>query len=241
MTSPRADHTAQAPLVIAIDGPSGSGKSTVAKALARHFQARYLDTGAMYRTAALWCHQQGVDLAAAPSPERTERIIELVQTMPVHQDLDPDAQLILLDGSDVTEAIRDPNLSSVVSAVSTIPQVREILIARQRQLIAGSPRIVAEGRDITTVVAPQADARLLLTASETSRMARRGLQQQQESTQALSAEITERDQRDLSVVDFMTPADGVALVDSTELDLDETIASALQAVQTQLAERTYRS
>lgn len=219
------------PLLIAMDGPSGSGKSSVAKAVARHYQLAYLDTGAMYRALTWYALEQGTDLT------RPEDIIALTQHFPLEQGTSPDLEQILVGGTDVAEAIREPRISENVSAVASLPEVRQFLIDLQRDFIERSGRrMVAEGRDITTVVAPDADARILLTASEEVRLARRGLQLggTQNSSQ-LASQVVERDKKDSQVTSFTEAAEGVTLVDSSDLTYEETIAAVIEAVEKALA------
>jgi cytidylate kinase len=158
-------------LVIAVDGPAGSGKSTAARGVARALGLRYLDTGAMYRAVTWWLLERGLDITDPGTVARhaTEPVIE-VRT-------DPDAPAISVDGTDVSGPIRTRKVSNAVSAVASVPQVREHLIAKQREIIARNAGpgggIVAEGRDIGTVVAPQALVKVFLTASEDARAHRR--------------------------------------------------------------------
>lgn len=215
------------PLVVAIDGPSGSGKSSVSREVARRLRAAYLDTGAMYRAVTLHCMTTGVDLADSPAVESAARTIDLdISTS-------PDQESVLVAGSDVTAAIREPAVSSAVSAVATTMGARAELIRRQQALIAGSGhRIVAEGRDITTVVAPDAQVRILLTATEEARLRRRGDQLGgTQSEEQLKRQVTERDAKDSTVVDFQQAADGVVTLDSSELDLDQTVTAVLEIVR----------
>ncbi len=216
--------TAQA--VVAIDGPSGSGKSTVSKELARRLDLGYLDTGAMYRAVAWWAVHQDIDLNDG------EAVVEAARTAPISISTDPDQQQVSVDGVDVTSAIRSPEVTSTVSSVSTIPAAREILVQRQRGIIEDSGRrIVAEGRDITTVVAPDADVRVLLTASEEARLSRRGAQLgRSQSKEALAAQVTGRDAKDSKLVNFTDAADGVTHLDSSELSLEQTVTAVLDLV-----------
>jgi cytidylate kinase len=159
------------PLVVAIDGPSGSGKSSVSREVARRLHLAYLDTGAMYRALTWFCVSGGIDLTDAAAVEQAARdlVLDLSTT--------PQAEYVRVDGTDVTDAIREPAISSAVSAVATTLGARTELIRRQRELIEKHHRrMVVEGRDITTVVAPGAEVRRLLTGSEEVRLRRGGIQ-----------------------------------------------------------------
>ena len=232
MTEHTRDDVAPAPLVVAVDGPSGSGKSSVSKAVARRLGAAYLDTGAMYRAVAWHCLNEGVDLADA------EAVAAAAVAMDLDQSTDPDVEAVRVGGTDVTEAIRGPEVTDTVSTVAVVIPVREELHRRQRAAIAAAGRMVAEGRDITTVVAPDAHARVLLTASEAVRTARRSGQLAAAGETGVDAgtlprQVAGRDARDATVSTFDRPADGVALVDSTELDFEQTVAAVLAAVEDQ--------
>lgn len=232
MTEHTRDDVAPAPLVVAVDGPSGSGKSSVSKAVARRLGAAYLDTGAMYRAVAWHCLHEGVDLADA------EAVAAAAVAMDLDQSTDPDVEAVRVGGTDVTEAIRGPEVTDTVSTVAVVIPVREELHRRQRAAIAAAGRMVAEGRDITTVVAPDAHARVLLTASEAVRTARRSGQLVAAGETGVDAgtlrrQVAGRDARDATVSTFDRPADGVALVDSTELDFEQTVAAVLAAVEDQ--------
>lgn len=232
MTEHTRDDVAPAPLVVAVDGPSGSGKSSVSKAVARRLGAAYLDTGAMYRAVAWHCLNEGVDLADA------EAVAAAAVAMDLDQSTDPDVEAVRVGGTDVTEAIRGPEVTDTVSTVAVVIPVREELHRRQRAAIAAAGRMVAEGRDITTVVAPDAPARVLLTASEAVRTARRSGQLAAAGETGVDAgtlhrQVAGRDARDATVSTFDRPADGVALVDSTELDFEQTVAAVLAAVEDQ--------
>jgi cytidylate kinase len=216
--------TASRRLVVAVDGPSGSGKSSVSREVARRLGAAYLDTGAMYRAVAWHCREAGV-------LEDSEAVIAAVQDLDLALSVDPDLDRVVVGTDDITDAIREPGISAVVSVVATNRAVRELLVARQRELIDTHRRIVAEGRDITTVVAPDADARILLTAAAEVRLARRGEQLGGVvGRQDLTAQVVDRDAKDSTVVDFMTPAEGVGLVDSSQLDLEETVQAVLAEI-----------
>lgn len=221
-----------APLVVAVDGPSGSGKSSVSKEVARRLGAAYLDTGAMYRAVAWHVLESGVD------PADAEAVAQAARTMDLRQSTDPDDERVAVGEVDVTAAIREDRVTEVVSAVAVVIPVREELQRRQRAAIAAAGRMVAEGRDITTVVAPDAQARVLLTASEEARLARRSGQLhraggERRDARTLRRQVAGRDAKDATVSTFDRPAEGVALVDSTELDFEQTVAAVLAAVEDQ--------
>ncbi len=207
------------PVVVAIDGPAGSGKSSVSKAVAIALGYDYLDTGAAYRAVAWHVQSQGVDANDADAVRSAVRDLDLTFT--------PDAEkfAVHVGATDVTEAIRTPAVTALVSAVSRVPEVREFLNQRFRQCMAETrrPGIVVEGRDITTVVAPDAAARILLTADESVRMERRGLEVPPQSRDELTRLVRDRDVADARVSDFMTAADGVMTIDSTNLTFDQTV------------------
>ena len=214
------------PLVVAIDGPSGSGKSSVSKEVARRLHLAYLDTGAMYRALTWFCVTSGIDLSDAAAVEQASRdvVLDLSTT--------PREEYVRVAGTDVTDAIREPAISSAVSSVATTLGARTELIRRQRELIEKHHRrIVVEGRDITTVVAPGAEVRMLLTASEEARLRRRGIQLGgTQNADQLAAQVTQRDAKDSTVVNFTQAADGVVTLDSSELDFEETVDAALVIV-----------
>lgn len=216
------------PLVVAIDGPSGSGKSSISREAARRLRAAYLDTGAMYRAVTLYCMEAGIDLTDAAAVEAAARAAD------IDLSTSPDAEWVRVSGRDVTDAIREPNVSSSVSAVATTLGARAELVRRQQQMIADSGlRIVAEGRDITTVVAPRAEVRILLTASEEARLRRRGVQLGgTQSAAQLKEQVLTRDAKDSTVVNFQQAADGVVTIDSSDLDFEQTVQAVLDVVYT---------
>lgn len=179
--------------------------------------------------------KNGLDLSQPDSVD-TQQITELITTMPLAQDLNPHNFTLALDGQDITDAIRSDEVTSNVSVLSTRTEVREHLVELQRQAIQSRPRIVVEGRDITTVVAPDAEARILLTASPEVRMARRG-QQLRETNQDpgnVESDVIGRDEKDSALVDFMTPAEGVVEIDSSILSLEDTVTVVLAEIQRQV-------
>ena len=182
------------PLVIPIDGPSGSGKSTTARGVARRLDLAFLDTGAMYRAITWLVLQEGLDSADEPAVARLAGEAELAVNT------DPQAPAVAVNGHDVTEAIRHPDVSAAVSAIATNLDVRRELVSRQRELITGATGgIVAEGRDITTVVAPDAQVRVL------------------------TDQVIRRDNDDSTVAQFRSAGPGVVVLDSTSLSLEEVI------------------
>lgn len=212
-------------LVVAIDGPSGSGKSSLARALARSRGLAYLDTGAMYRALVLWCQAQGISLT------ETAAVVEAAATMPLEMATDPANPAVLLDGRDVERAIRASAVSAVVSQVATIPTVRRELVARQQRVVvhaqATGSGIVVEGRDITTVVAPDAAVRVLLSADAEARLGRRAHQllgaHDDEAINSVRDEVLRRDADDATVADFQAPAEGVRVIDNTKLTFNQTL------------------
>ena len=206
-------------LVIAIDGPSGSGKSTTAREVARRLGLSYLDTGAMYRAVAVAFLDAGV------SPDDTAAVIEATTSADIELSLDPDERWVRVNGRDVTAEIREPRTAQNVSAVSTIPECRADMVRRQRALMDSDPRgCVAEGRDITTVVYPDADLRILLTASPEARLRRRAGDMAGKITEdQLRDQVLRRDRDDSKLVDFQTAADGVQLLDTSDMTLAEVV------------------
>ena len=223
-----------AALVIAIDGPSGSGKSSVSRAVARGLGLAYLDTGAMFRALTWWCLHEHVDL------DDLEAVAEAARRLPLTMGTDPTAPSVQVGGVAVDEAIRRTEISSSVSRVATNLEVRAELLRRQRDIIAdcstAGSGVVAEGRDITTVVAPDADVRILLLASEEARLARRAKElhgeAHAEAVDATRDQIVRRDRDDSSVSQFMQAAPGVDTVDTSHLDLEQSVQAVLDVVAT---------
>ena len=221
------------PLVIAIDGPSGVGKSSVSKAVAKRLDLAYLDTGAMYRALTWWCVQQGVDLQDEPAVARAAK------DLPLEMGTDPDSPSVRVGGVRIDEAIRATAISESVSKVATNLEVRAQMRLRQRALIAEAVRndggVVAEGRDITTVIAPDADVRILLTATQQARLARRARELHGDAdhaaVDATHDQIVRRDTDDSTVSEFMKAAPGVTLVDTSDLDFQQSVAAVLGVVR----------
>ena len=216
---PEAAHIQRDRLVVAIDGPSGSGKSSTARGVAARLGLAFLDTGAMYR-AVTWA----VLDAGLPRTD-TAAVAALSATADLEVSLDPADPRISINGTDVTRAIREPEVSAAVSAVATNLAVRQVLIAQQRQIIADAdPGIVAEGRDLTTVVVPDAPVRVLLVADPSARVARRHAELgDRVDAAAVNDQVIRRDRDDSTVAQFEQAAHGVVVIDSTELTLAEVV------------------
>lgn len=221
-----------APFVIAIDGPSGSGKSSVSRAVATQLGAGYLDTGAMYRALTWWCRHSEIDL------DERDAITQSALDFPLEIGDDPQAPTVSVAGVDIAEAIRASEISSLVSKVATVPEVRIEMQRLQRELIDGIAArrgaVVAEGRDITTVVAPDAPVRILLTASEEARLRRRSLEVHGASDaaaiDATRDQVLRRDRDDSTVSQFTVAADGVVVVDTSDLDFDGSVDAVMDVV-----------
>ncbi|MDV7242066.1 MULTISPECIES: (d)CMP kinase [Rhodococcus] len=218
-----------ASLVVAMDGPSGTGKSSVSRQLAQELGARYLDTGAMYRIATLHVLRKGVDLGDP------DAIADATAGLPWSIGTDPTREQVLLDGEDVAQEIRGDAVTKAVSAVSAVPAVRARLVEAQRRLTAEADRIVVEGRDIGTVVLPDADVKIFLTASSAARAQRRNAQNLAEGRgddyAAVLADVERRDHLDSTrAVSPLRPADDSVLVDTSELGIDDVIGRLLLVV-----------
>lgn len=210
---------------IAMDGPAGSGKSTLAKRLAKELGYLYVDTGAIYRTVALFALQEGVELEdeAAVSP--------LLGQINIGMESMNGVQRMTLNGSDVTEDIRRNEVSAAASEVSALPCVRAFLLERQRQL-ARENSVVMDGRDIGTVVLPDADVKVFLTASPEARARRRyqELAERGESVEfsQILREVIERDQRDITrAIAPLRQAEDAVLLDTTDLNLEQSFQRLL--------------
>ncbi|MCJ0893824.1 (d)CMP kinase [Rhodococcus sp. ARC_M12] len=216
-------------LVVAMDGPSGTGKSSVSRRLASALEASYLDTGAMYRVATVWVLRSGVE------PTDAEAVAKAVAALPLEIGKDPLSETVLLDGEDVSGEIRGDAVTKAVSAVSAVPAVRELLVQLQRDLASSSTRIVVEGRDIGTVVLPDADVKVFLTASPEARAERRNKQNIEQGRgddyESVLADVQRRDHADSTrAVSPLRPAEDSVIVDTSELDLDGVIERLLLVV-----------
>lgn len=218
-------------ITVAIDGPAGTGKSTVAREVARRLGFAYLDTGATYRVGTLCAMREGADF------EDHQGVANILATMNVDLVLDPANPLVMLDGEDVSRMIRTDSVALTVSKVATNLEAREVLGAWQRGIIASEidggfsegRGVVAEGRDVTTVIAPQADVRILMTASEEVRLARRAGDGADAAT--IRESVLGRDARDSTVVEFHVAADGVVTLDTSDMSIEEAVKFVLNLVQ----------
>ena len=234
-------------MIVAIDGPSGSGKSSVAREVARRCGLTYLDTGAMYRSVALACLKRGVD------PEDAPAVAETARSVTIRFESAESGQRVLLDGEDVSEAIRTPEVELAVSPVSANPEVREAMVALQRAY-GEQGDVVAEGRDIGTVVYPNADVKVFLTARPEARARRRAVQREggnlaqgkevvvdASQEQAILADLVRRDEYDSSrEASPLRPAEDATHIDSSDLSFDEVVGAVI-GLSDELARRADRS
>jgi cytidylate kinase len=212
-------------LVVAMDGPSGSGKSSASRGVARALGLRYLDTGAMYRAVTWWMLEQSVDLA---DPQAiAARALDPVLTMGT----DPDAPAVAVGGVDAAGPIRTSEVTAAVSAVSAVPEVRRRLVAEQREII-GVGGIVVEGRDIGTVVMPDAPVKIYLTASAEARALRRTAELVGTTVDVQKAAMARRDTLDSTrKIDPLAMAADAIELDTTALNLEEVIAEVLRVIK----------
>lgn len=220
-----------APLLVAIDGPAGSGKSSVSREAASRLGFGILDTGAAYRALAWAAGALGADL------DVEAQLLELLRAWRYEITLRGQQRVTVevpgrAPESDITEAIRTPELSAQVSRVSKHPAVREHLNEMFRRIVAesGLPGVVIEGRDITTVVAPNAPVRLLLTASPEVRAKRRAGEFEGMSHAQVLEDLRARDEKDAKVVDFFHPAPGVELVDTSDMSFEQSVQAVIDVV-----------
>ena len=213
--------------IVAIDGPAGSGKSSVARAVAAHLGFGFLDTGAAYRALTWWALDHEIDLSDE------DAIAGLLGTFNFSVSLDPSLEWFAVGDVDVSEVIRDPHISLAVSAVAQNLRVREWMKNSARDLATHSrfPGVVAEGRDMTTVVFPDASTRILLTAREEVRIERRAGEFAGRDLAETTASVRERDAKDSNVVDFFTAAPGVTVVDSSDISFSDTVAVIVDIVR----------
>ncbi|MEU7451112.1 (d)CMP kinase [Streptosporangium roseum] len=208
-----------------MDGPSGSGKSSASRGVARALGLRYLDTGAMYRAITWWMLERGVDLTDPAAI--AARALDPVLSMGT----DPDAPSVAVDGADAALAIRTSEVTAAVSAVSSVPEVRRRLVAEQREVI-GLGGIVVEGRDIGTVVTPDAPVKVYLTASADARALRRTAELTGTTVEAQKAAMARRDTLDSTrKTDPLAMAADAVELDTTALNLEEVIAEVLRMIK----------
>jgi cytidylate kinase len=230
------------PITVTIDGPSGAGKSTTARLLAARLGYVYVDSGAMYRAVALKCYDEGIqadnDDAVAAIAEGTDIRFEPAAD-------GSDEQRVIIDGVDSTFAIRSPEISQLASSVSAIPRVRETLVAKQRELgMVGG--IVMDGRDIGTVVLPDAEVKVFLTASLGERARRRLLEFEQKGAQNVTieqvrADMVERDGRDSTrSVSPLVPAADAVIIDSDEMTARQVVVAILDLCASRMVPSTIR-
>src|SRR5438270_1574799 len=199
--------------VVAIDGPAGSGKSTVARAVAKRLGVAYLDTGAMYRSVAFAALDHGVDTSDG------DALAKLANELDIQL-----GERVLVDGVDATAAIRGPEVTAIVSAVSMHPQVRADMVRRQRRWATEHGGGVAEGRDIGTVVFPDADVKVFLTASEEERARRRQQDDRAPDVAAVAADLARRDALDSNrAASPLRPAEDAVVIDTTGRTVDDVV------------------
>lgn len=217
-------------LVLAVDGPSGTGKSTTCRALAKQLDAKYVDTGAMYRVATLAVLRAGID------PGNTDAVIAATRDLPLEISDDPDSTEVILDGENVAGEIRGREVTQNVSSVSAIPEVRTNLVELQRKLAREAHRAIVEGRDIGTVVLVDAPAKAFLTASPEVRATRRYNQDIAAGRDAdydtVLADVIRRDELDSSrATSPLRPADDAKIIDTSEMDKDEVLGALISLIE----------
>jgi cytidylate kinase len=224
-------------LVVAVDGPSGAGKSTVSRRLAQRLNARYLDTGAMYRGATVRVLRAGVDLADSAA------IAALVAGLRVEPGLDPKKPTICIDDEDLSREVRTAAVTQAVSAVSAIPEVRAVLVRVQRAALDQESAIVVEGRDIGTVVAPDATVKVFLTAAPDARAERRNLElrssPEADSLPGTAADLARRDAIDSGrAVSPLSKAGDAVEIDTTTMSADDAVETILALIWSRTGEGT---
>lgn len=223
-------------MIIAIDGPSGAGKSTLGRRLARSLNLLYIDTGAMYRAAALAVLNSGVSMNDA------EGVAEVARRARLALEGDPDSLQVMLDGRDVSDEIRNEDVTHASSVISTIPAVRRIMVERQREMGERGGGLVLEGRDIGTAVFPQADIKFFLTAGPEARATRRyeeeRVRQRDSTYEETLSDINTRDRRDSTRADSpLAIAPDAIVIDSTELSIEEVFERMLAEIEERQAGR----
>lgn len=218
---------------IAIDGPSGAGKSTLAKRIAKELNIIYIDTGALYRSVGLWVSRKGI------STDDKAGIIASLEGIKVELGFDAEGnQRVYLCGEDVSGLIRTPEIAKYASSVSAIPEVRALLFGMQRE-IAEKNSVVMDGRDIGTVILPDADVKIFLSASDRARAERRAKELAEKgepvSVEEILAQMKERDERDANreIAPAVAAPDAIPL-DNSQLDLDGSVAAALEIIRSKI-------
>ena len=214
---------------IAIDGPAGAGKSTVAKLVADRLGYLYIDTGAMYRAVALLALEQGVAL------DDSAGLTELIRANEINLEPAPSGCRVLLNGKDVSQDIRLPEVGNAASPVSAVAEVRRLLVAMQQELAATRP-VIMDGRDIGTVVLPNASCKIFLTASPRVRALRRANELRLKGLEAdvdqVEREIRERDQRDSTrAASPLRQAEDAVLVDTSEMDIEQVVSRIIELAE----------
>ncbi|HAT1504299.1 TPA: (d)CMP kinase [Corynebacterium striatum] len=217
-------------MILAVDGPSGTGKSTTCRALAKRLDAKYVDTGAMYRVATLAVLRAGVD------PSDTAAVIAATADLPLEVSDDPDSKQVLLAGEDVSRVIREDEVTRNVSAVSAVPEVRQNLVELQRKLAREAHRAIVEGRDIGTTVLADAPAKAFMTASAAVRAQRRHDQNVAAGIDfdfdTVLASVERRDAADSSrATSPLRPAEDATIVDTSEMTLEEVLDTLINIVK----------
>jgi cytidylate kinase len=227
--NPKSETAIRNSMIIAIDGPSGAGKSTLGRLLASALNLLYLDTGSMYRAIALAVIESGLD------PSDTEATASIAESVDIDLEGSPEQLKVKINGRDVTEEIRSEAVTEMSSIVSTVPRVRRAMVARQREL--GQRGAVLNGRDIGTVVFPNADVKFFLTATPDERALRRFREEQQQNPEVTLSEtfadMSERDRRDSTRTDSpLKIADDAIVIDSSGLSIDQVLHKMLAYIPT---------
>lgn len=214
---------------IAIDGPSGAGKSTAARLVAQKLGYLYIDTGAMYRAVGLIAMRQKIDFADEPA------LTALTERLDIRLESGGEAYRVSVDGEDISAAIRRPEVGNAASAVSTLAGVRQMLVQKQQEMAAAQP-VVMDGRDIGTVVLPQAACKIFLTAQPRIRAERRAYELREKGLAAdveqIAREMAERDYRDSNRANSpLRQAEDAHLVDNSDLDIDQVVERIIQIAE----------
>ncbi len=217
-------------MIIAIDGPAGSGKSTIAKLLAQRLGFTYIDTGAMYRAVALKVKKNGIN------PEDKEKIIKILENTKIELKPDKNGVKVFLDGEDVSSLIRTEEIGKIASKIARIPEVRKKLVQLQRELGKKAKNAVIEGRDTGTVIFPDAELKIFMTASPEERAKRRYKELKEKglnvSYETILREIKERDYLDETRKDSpLKPAKDAVIIDTTGKSLEEVLNQVLSLVE----------